>query len=126
LASTTIIVPGPERAVHISALRTDGRARDDVRTAAISGARPETRGDDGRASSRQFDLARLPRIAFGEPSGALPFLAQQLAQEEPDAPPSSEAGIAPALRLSALRAYGTASESTIEFLSPTPLYDFRV
>jgi hypothetical protein len=33
---------------------------------------------------------------------------------------------APSVRMSALRAYSVARDSTVEYLSPTPFYDLRV
>ena len=127
MASTTIIVPGPERAAHVSAPRADGRARDDLRTAGINASRtPGSRGGQTDASNSAYDVGRLPRMVFGEPRGGLPFLAQQLAQDDSAAPQSTDSAAAPALRFAALRAYSAASESTIEFLSPTQHYDLRV
>lgn len=128
MASTMIIVPGPERAAYGSP-RADSRARDDLRASAISGVRAFDARDadpDPSPASHGYDAERLPRMTYGESRGPLPFLAQQLAQESSATPPAGESDIAPALRFSALSAYGTASESTVEFLSPTPLYDFRV
>jgi hypothetical protein len=120
VALTTLIVPGPERAAAYGSTRPDAR----VRTSAVGATRTLPRDADTDAGSSGYDASRLSRTTFGEPQRGLPFLAQQLAQT--DAPSSTESDVAPALRLSALRAYGVAHESTIEFLSPTQHYDVRV
>jgi len=122
VASTTIIIPAPERAARI-----ENRARTDLRTASVTPLRAAEPRDGSSGSARSgYDASRLPRTLFGEPGGALPFLAQQLAQDDSASGASTDGGNVPAVRFSALRAYGAARESTIEYLSPTPLYDFRV
>jgi hypothetical protein len=130
VASTTaIIIPAPERVAHTSP-RADDRARDDVRVFGAarpsSGATAGGRPSDTQASHLSFDLSRLPRTTFGEPRGSLAFLAQQLAQNDPATETPKVTDVAPALRASALRAYGATNDSNIEFLSPTPFYDVRV
>jgi hypothetical protein len=133
LASTTNTVAAPQRAAHVPSPRVDGRVRDDLRSAPANALRSsfadasDQRSADSRVGHASFDLTRIPRTSFGEPSGTLPFLAQQLAQEDTaTAAPGSDTSVATSVRMSALRAYGAANDSNIEFLSPMPLYDVRV
>jgi hypothetical protein len=126
VVSTTIIIPAPDRAAFGSS-RADTRARNDLRTASVTPLRaPDTR--DGKSGSTRsgYDASRLSQTLFGEPRGTLPFLAQQLAQDDPAPEASADEEVVPAVRFSALRAYSTARDSTIEYLSPTPRYDFRI
>jgi len=126
VASTTIIIPAPECAAYGSA-RIDSRARNDLRTASVTPLRaPDARDGNSGSTRFSYDASRLPQTLFGEPRGTLPFLAQQLAQGDSAPEASPDGDVVPAVRFSALRAYSTAHESTIEYLSPTSRYDFRV
>jgi hypothetical protein len=126
VASTTIIIPAPERAAYGST-RADSRARNDLRTTPVTPLRaPDARDGNSGSTRSGYDASRPSQTLFGEPRGTLPFLAQQLAQDDSTPEASADGEVVPAVRFSALRAYSTARESTIEYLSPTPLYDFRV
>lgn len=68
--------------------------------------------------------------AFSGPksSDVVPFLVQRLAQEggssfEDD---GEEDAALPSVRFAAAAAYGAARDSTVEYLSPTPLFDLQV
>ncbi|MGE5537504.1 MAG: hypothetical protein ACM30I_02730 [Gemmatimonas sp.] len=136
-SSIMIVVPAPERAAYGAPRAAETRTRhDDLKTAAANAVRPssdrpgETAASSRKATGHPFETGDgSPRIVLAEPKSTLPFLAQVLAQQgsadshgadvdSPDAPPS--------VRITALRAYGAARESTVEFLSPTPFYDVRI
>lgn len=59
---------------------------------------------------------------------AIPFLVQRLAQEgtAPFEGSGDEEVALPSVRSTAAAAYGAALDSTVEYLSPTPLFDLRV
>lgn len=71
-----------------------------------------------------------PNLSPGsrESGDAIPFVVQRLAQEGAvsfEAVGDEETAL-PSVRSAALEAYGAARDSTVEYLSPTPLFDLRV
>jgi hypothetical protein len=130
-ANALIVIPVPGRDAHTGVAHV-AHARDDLRAPAINAVRLadgqwEAAREAGLSGERQQQPPRETwiHIVHPEPQGAVPFLAQQIAQGS--APESGDEGEAvPSVRIAARQAYLTARDSTVEFLSPTPFFDLRV
>jgi hypothetical protein len=130
-ANALIVIPVPGREAYVGGAHA-ARARDDLRAPAVDAVRSaEGREASARPAAGAAERRAEPpretwtRVVHPEPQGAIPFLAQQLSQtssptydEDNEAPPS--------IRVAARHAYLAARDSTVEFLSPTPLFDLRV
>jgi hypothetical protein len=122
----------PGREVYTAGATGVARVRDDLRARAIDAvhirdARTGFADDATSASGYDQQPARdvWTYTVRTEPRNAAPFIAQQLAQAAASpADPDSEAP--PSVRIAARDAYLAARDSTVEFLSPTPLFDLRV
>lgn len=109
-------------------------AREDFRAAAVDSVRLT---DNNTSAARQTratpDSGQKPQpdswspTAYSEPQKTIPFLAQLLGQQSTVAEDDGDGEpMPPSVRLTARQAYMTARESTVQFLSPTPLYDLFV
>ena len=110
------------------------QARADFRAAAVDSVRladnntsatHQTRATPDSGQQSQPDS--WSPLVYSEPQKTIPFLAQLLSQqgnvteEEADSEP-----MPPSVRFTAQQAYTAARDSTVQFLSPSPLYDLFV
>jgi hypothetical protein len=129
-ANAVIVVPGREP--YAGSASGVARLHDDLRARAIDAvhladARASVAYETASAGgySRQQPRDVWTYTVRAEPRDTTPFLAQQLAQAATE--PESDASEAPpSVRIAARNAYLAARDSTVEFLSPTPLFDLRV
>ena len=110
------------------------RAREVFRAAAVDSVRL---ADNNTSATRQTratpDSGQQPQPdswsppTYSEPQKTIPFLAQLLSQQSTVAGDEGEAEpMPPSVRFTAQQAYTTARDSTVQFLSPSPLYDLFV
>lgn len=129
-ANAVIVLPGRE--IYAGNANGVARVRDDLRARAIDAVHLRDAGTAvayETASANGYNQ-QPPRDVWtytvrAEPRDATPFLAQQLAQAA-TAPESDASEAPPSVRIAARNAYLAARDSTVEFLSPTPLFDLRV
>jgi len=130
-ALIVVPVPGPDAYAGVLGARprnvVPAPSIDAVR---LAGSPSDSARESATASERRPQPPRetWTRVVHPEPQGTIPFLAQQLAQEgfssvETD---DGETEAMPSVLVAARQAYAAARDSTIEFLSPTPLFDLRV
>lgn len=131
-ANALIVIPVPGRDAHTGVAHL-ARARDDLRASAVDAVRlTDARSETAREAARPDDRQQQPpretwtRVVHPEPRGAIPFLAQQLAQASSPPQHDDESEAVPSVRIAARQAYLAARDSTVEFLSPTPFFDLRV
>jgi hypothetical protein len=109
-------------------------AREDFRAAAVDSVRL---ADNNTSAARQTratpDSGQQPQpdtrapLVYSEPQKAIPFLAQLLGQQSVVADDEADSEpMPPSVRFTAQQAYTAARDSTVQFLSPTPLYDLYV
>lgn len=131
-ANALIVIPSSGRDAYAGAVPA-ARARDDVRAPSVDAiSLADSRSGYARQTAQSDDRWQQPpreartRVVHPEPQGTIPFLAQQISQasSSPEHDDGSEA--MPSVRVAARQAYMTARESTVQFLSPTPLFDLRV
>jgi hypothetical protein len=132
-ANALIIVPVPGRDAHAGV--SGARPRDvmpapSIDAVRLAGSPSDSAHKSAPASERRPQPPResWTRVVHPEPQGTIPFLAQQLAQEgrPPAEADDGETEAMPSVLIAARQAYAAARDSTIEFLSPTPLFDLRV
>jgi hypothetical protein len=132
LATANALIISPGREVYTAGATGVARVRDDLRARAIDAVhvrdtRTALAYDATPAGGYDQRPARdvWTYTVRAEPRDAAPFLAQQLAQAAA-APVDNESEAPPSVRIAARNAYLAARDSTVEFLSPTPLFDLRV
>lgn len=81
-----------------------------------------------REGNEAYSDSAPPFFGNSKSGDAIPFLVQRLAQEGAASfeTADDEETALPSVRSAALTAYGAARDSTVEYLSPTPLFDLRV
>jgi hypothetical protein len=81
-----------------------------------------------RENNEPYSDSAPPFFGNSKSGDAIPFLVQRLAQEGAASFESTgdEDVALPSVRSAAVAAYGAARDSTVEYLSPTPLFDLRV
>jgi hypothetical protein len=109
------------------------RARDDFRAPSVDAVRlADSHSRYTRGTGQSSDHWQQPpretwtRVVHPEPHGTIPFLAQQIAQASSSPERDNESEAMPSIRVTARQAYMAARDSTVQFLSPTPLFDLRV
>lgn len=133
-----IIVPATGRDLYAATqtVAVAGRARDDLRTSAIDSVRfVDAQSDTAQSSAQAGDhwqqstanTATWTQVVSARPQQTLPFLTQLLAQQDTSEEAGNEASQPlPSVRFTARQAYLASRDSTIQYLSPTPLYDLFV
>lgn len=113
-------------------------APDDMRAAAVDAVRyADAQSRVARASSQTntdwtdsdtIDAEAWSDVVSSRPQQTLPFMAQLLAQQDTAEQAGGEeaAGLPPSVRFTAQQAYLSSRDSTIQYLSPSPLYDLSV
>jgi hypothetical protein len=108
-------------------------AQDEIRTTAVDAVRyadaqsrivqASNQTDADWTDTETVDAESWSEVVSSRPQQTLPFMAQLLAQQD-----SSEqaAGLPPSVRFTAQQAYISSRDSTVQYLSPSPLYDFFV
>jgi hypothetical protein len=141
LATTSpiIIVPTVGRDTYTGTANANAanaavaHAREDFRAAAVDSVRladnntsaaRQTRATPGSGQQPQPDS--WSPLVYAGPQKTIPFLAQLLSQQDTVAEDEGEAGPMPSVRFTAQQAYTAARDSTVQFLSPSPLYDLFV
>lgn len=130
-ASAAIVIPVPGRDAYTGGAHA-GRTRDSLRAPSIDAiGLGNARAGAARQSAPSNDRRQQPReirtgVVHSQPQGAIPFLAQQLAQSVSSQEQDDRSEAMPSVRIAARQAYATARDSTVEFLSPTSAFDLRV
>ena len=110
---------------------TASGAPDDMRAAAVDAVRFADAQSRVAQTSKQsntnwddsdtVDAQPWNEVVSSRPQQTLPFMAQLLAQQNT----SEEAtALPPSVRFTAQQAYISSRDSTVQYLSPSPLYDF--
>lgn len=81
-----------------------------------------------REGNEAYSDSAPPFFGNSKSGDVIPFLVQRLAQEGAASFESTgdEDAALPSVRSAALTAYGAARDSTVEYFSPSPLFDLRV
>lgn len=116
----------------VAGAAVSSHAREDFRAAAVDSVRLTDNNTSATRQSRAVpDSGQQPQpdsrspFVYSEPQKTIPFLAQLLGQQSTVAEDDGEP-MPPSVRFTAQQAYTTARDSTVQFLSPTPLYDLYV
>lgn len=131
MATANALIVSPGREAYTAGASGLARVRDDLSARAVDAVyvRDARTALAYETSTSGYDQ-RPHRDAWSytvraEPRDATPFLAQQLAQAAAS-PDDAESEAPPSVRIAAHNAYLAARDSTVEFLSPTPLLDLSV
>jgi hypothetical protein len=137
-----IVVPSGGRDTYAITPNAAGIAhgRDDLRATAIDSVRFVDAQSDAQFDATQasataserwqrpdIDATDWTQVVSRRPQQTLPFLTQLLAQQDTAEDAGAQTGQPlPSTRFAARQAYLASRDSTVEYLSPTPLYDLFV